>query len=156
MTDAPAAPTRTAAVALDVPRIQRRTLGVLSSYQALAGIAVAGTVPAGALLAAGIAGNDAAAGLAQTSGVTGAALAALPLARLTLSGGRRRALTVGVALGAVGAVVVVVGAVLRLLPLIYLGCLLVGCATAAGYQARYAAADLAPADRRARALSIRA
>ena len=154
MTDAPASLGRTPRVALDVPAIQRRTIGVLSSYQALAGIAVAGTVPAGALLAAGIAGNDAAAGLAQTAGVTGAALAALPLARLTLSGGRRRALSVGVALGALGSVLVVVAAVSRVLPLVYLGCLLVGCATAAGYQARYAAADLAPVDRRARALSI--
>jgi len=152
--DAPVALGRTSPVALDVPAIQRRTIGVLSSYQALAGIAVAGAVPAGALLAAGIAGNDAAAGLAQTAGVTGAALAALPLARLTLSGGRRRALSVGVGLGAIGSVLVVVAAVSRVLPLVYLGCLLVGCATAAGYQARYAAADLAPVDRRARALSI--
>jgi MFS family permease len=46
------------------------------------------------------------------------------------------------------------GATARLLPLVYLGCLLVGSATAAGYQARYAAADLAEPHRRGRALSI--
>ena len=154
MTEAPATRQRSAVGTIDVPAIQRRTLGVLSSYQAMAGIAIAGTVPAGALLAEGVAGNDAAAGLAQTSGVVGAALAALPLARLTLSGGRRRALSVGVGLGALGAVLVVTASVLRVLPLIYAGCLLIGCATAAGYQARYAAADLAQSDRRARALSI--
>ncbi|MFN8167562.1 MAG: MFS transporter [Candidatus Nanopelagicales bacterium] len=140
--------------ALDVPAIQRRTVGVLSASQALTGIAVAGAIPAGALIAEGVAGNEAAAGLAQTFGVVGAALAALPLARITLSGGRRRALVLGLGVGAVGAVSVVVGATTLLLPFVFLGTLLVGCATAAGYQARYAAADLAEPDRRGRALSI--
>ncbi|HET7902423.1 MAG TPA: MFS transporter [Candidatus Nanopelagicales bacterium] len=139
---------------LDVPTVQRRTLGVLSTYQALSGIAVAGAIPAGALIAAGVGGSEAAAGIAQTSGVVGAALAALPLARLTLSGGRRRALATGVSLGALGAVVVVVAAVTRSFPLVVLGCLLVGAASASNYQARYAAADLAVSDRRARDLSI--
>ena len=139
---------------VDVAHVQRRTLGVLSTYQALSGVAVAGAIPAGALIAVGVAGSEAAAGFAQTSGVVGAALAALPLARLTLSGGRRRALAVGVSLGALGAVVVVVAAVTRSFPLVVLGCLLVGAASAANYQARYAAADLARPDRRARDLSI--
>lgn len=138
---------------VDVPRVQRRTLGVLSSYQVLSGIAVAGSIPAGALIAAGVAGSEAAAGLAQTSGVVGAAIAALPLARLTLSGGRRRALGVGVAVGALGAVVVVVASVLRSFPLVVVGCLLVGAASASNYQARYGAADLAVPERRARDLS---
>lgn len=140
--------------AVDVPAVQKRTLGVLSTYQALSGIAVAGSIPAGALIAVGVAGSEAAAGLAQTSGVVGAALAALPLARLTLSRGRRGALAVGVSLGALGAIVVVVAAVLRSFPLVVLGCLLVGAASASNYQARYAAADLAKPDRRARDLSI--
>ena len=139
---------------LDVAQVQRRTLGVLSVYQALSGIAVAGAIPAGALIAAGVAGSEAAAGFAQTAGVVGAALAALPLARLTLARGRRGALAVGVSLGALGAVVVVVAAVARSFPLVVLGCTLVGAASASNYQARYAAADLAPPDRRARDLSI--
>ena len=138
---------------VDVARVQRRTLGVLSSYQVLSGIAVAGSIPAGALIAAGVAGSEAAAGLAQTSGVVGAALAALPLARLTLSGGRRRALGVGVGLGALGAVIVVIASVMRSFPLVIVGCLLVGAASASNYQARYGAADLAPPERRARDLS---
>jgi MFS family permease len=140
--------------ALDLAAVQRRTLGILSAAQALTGIAVAGSIAAGALIAEGVAGNEAAAGLAQTFGVVGAALAALPLARITLSGGRRRALLLGLGVGAVGAISVVVGATARLLPFVLLGTLLVGCATAAGYQARYAAADLAEPERRGRALSI--
>jgi MFS family permease len=144
----------TAATLPDVAAVQRRTVGVLSASQALTGIAVAGAIPAGALIAEGVAGNEAAAGLAQTFGVVGAALAALPLAKLTLSSGRRRALTLGLGAGMVGAVLVVVGAARLVLPLVFLGTLLVGCATAAGYQARYAAADLAVPERRGRALSI--
>lgn len=139
---------------IDVAAVQRRTLGVLSTYQGLSGIAVAGAIPAGALIAAGVSGSEAAAGFAQTSGVVGAALAALPLARLTLARGRRGALAVGVSLGALGAVVVLVAAVVRSFPLVVVGCMLVGAASASNYQARYAAADLAVPDRRARDLSI--
>ena len=148
------APEMQAPAGVDVEVVQRRTLGVLSTAQVLSGVAVAGTVAAGALIAAGVSGTEAAAGFAQTSGVVGAAIAALPLARLTISGGRRRALVVGYGVGALGAVVVVTGAASRTLALVYLGCLLLGTASAASYQARYAAADLAPADRRGRALSI--
>lgn len=150
VTAAPAATT----TQIDVRTVQRRSLGVLSGTQALVGLAVAGSIPAGALIAEGVAGNEAAAGFAQTFGVTGAALAALPLARLTLSGGRRRALTAGVLTAALGAVLVVIGAAQLLLPVVYVGCLLVGVASAAGYQARYGAADLAEPHRRGRALSI--
>lgn len=149
-----ASPEVQAPAGIDVVAVQRRSLGVLSTAQVLSGIAVAGTVAAGALIAAGVSGTEAAAGFAQTFGVVGAAIAALPLARLTISGGRRRALVVGYSVGALGAVVVVVGAATRTLALVYLGCLLVGSASASSYQARYAAADLAPADRRGRALSI--
>jgi MFS family permease len=143
-----------AATGIDVRSVQRRSVGVLATAQVLSGIAVAGTVAAGALIAAGVSGTEAAAGFAQTSGVVGAAIAALPLARLTISGGRRRALVAGYGVGAVGAVVVVLGAATRTLELVYLGCLLLGSASAASYQARYAAADLAPADRRGQALSV--
>jgi MFS family permease len=133
--------------------VQRRTVGVLSAGQVLGGIAVAGSIPAGALLAASIADSEAAAGIAQTAGVLGAALLALPLARIALSRGRRSALATGYGIGAVGSVIVIGGAVSRSLLLVYAGCLLVGVASAAGYQARYAATDLATPQSRARALS---
>ena len=82
-------------------------------------------------------------------------LAALPLARITLSGGRRRALILGLAAGAIGSVFVVVGAAQLLLPFVLLGHAAGRLRpSAAGYQARYAAADLADPERRGRALSI--
>jgi len=140
--------------ALDVTVIQRRTVWTLASSQVLGGIAVAGSIPAGALIAVGVSGSEAVAGLAQTFGVVGAALLALPLARIALTHGRRRALALGYGLGFLGAVTVVTGAVMRSIVVVLVGCLLVGVASASGYQARYAATDLATPERRARSLSI--
>jgi MFS family permease len=139
--------------ATDVAQVQRRVVRTLSASQTLGGIAVAGAVPAGALIAASLAGEGFA-GLAQTFGVLGAAVFALPLARIALNRGRRAALSVGYGLGLLGAVIVVLAGVTRSLPLVLLGTLLVGVASAAGYQARYAATDLAVESHRARALSI--
>ncbi len=133
--------------------IQRRTVAVLSAGSVFSGVAVAGSVAAGSLIAASVADSEAAAGLAQTAGVLGAAVLALPLARIALTRGRRVALSTGYALGALGAVIVVVAAVHRNLALVFVGCFLVGVASASSYQARYAATDLAPEDRRAQALS---
>ena len=137
-----------------VHRVQTRTVTVLSAAQVLSGVAVAGSVAAGSLLAASVSGSEGMAGLAQTAGVVGAALLALPLARIALVRGRRAALSTGYGIGAVGALVVIVAAVARSTPLVLLGCLLVGVASAAGYQARYAATDLANQDTRGRSLSL--
>lgn len=136
-----------------IGEVQRRTVRVLSASQLLGGVAVAGSVAAGALLADAIADSDAAAGLAQTSVVTGAAIVALPLARLALTRGRRAALVVGYGVGALGAAVVVVAAAAQSLPLLLVGSLLLGSSQAAGYGARYAATDLATEEHRGRALS---
>ncbi len=138
---------------VDVARVQRTTLATLSAAQVLGGIAIAGSIPAGALIAASL-GGDVAAGLAQTAGVLGAALVALPLARLALSRGRRISISTGYATGAIGALLVIAGGVQKSTALVLIGCLFVGAASAAGYQARYGAIDLAVPDRRARALSI--
>jgi MFS family permease len=138
---------------ITVAKIQRRTLTVLSFVQAMGGIAVAGAVAAGALIAAGL-GGDASAGLAQTAGVLGAALLSLPLARLALSRGRRVALSTGLFIGAAGAATVVLGGGLRSLWLVLIGSVLLGVAQAAGYQGRYAATDLATEEHRGKALAI--
>jgi MFS family permease len=147
MTTAPAA-----ARSVDVEAVQRRSVATLSTTAVLGGVAVAGAIPAGALIAASLAGEEVA-GLAQTMGVVGAAVMALPLARTALSRGRRSALSLGYGVGAVGAVIVVIAGATRSLPLVFLGCLLVGVASASSLQARYAATDLATEEKRARALS---
>jgi len=140
-------------VEIDVDSIQRRSLRVLAGASALSGVAVAGSIAAGGLLAARLAGSEGAAGLAQTSGVLGAALLSLPLARVAMSRGRRAALSLGFGIGALGGLVVIAASISHSLGLLLVGCLLVGVASAATFQSRYAATDLAEDDQRARALS---
>ena len=133
--------------------LQPRFLRILASAQVLLGIGTASTVAAGSLLMAKVTGSESLAGLAQTFSVIGAAILALPLARLTMRGGRRLALTFGYGSGVVGATLAVLGGITELWPLILLGTLFVGGAAAAGYQARFAATDLADDSRKAQDLS---
>ncbi len=138
----------------DVGRVQRRTVGVLSGAVALAGLGVTVGITVGGLLAREVAGSDAAAGLGQTAGVLGAAVLAVPLARLSDRAGRRAGLAAGYAIAVGGAAVTVLAAVLSSLPLLLAGLFAFGAATACGLQARYAAADLAAPERRGRDLSL--
>ena len=133
---------------------QKHTLQILASAQTLSGLGYASTVAAGSLLVARITESVALAGLAQTFGVLGAAAMALPLANLTRRGGRRLALSSGYLIGAIGALFAVAGGASRILPIMLLGTFLVGAAAAAGYQARYAAVDLATKANRAKSLSL--
>jgi MFS family permease len=133
--------------------VRKRTLQTLSTAQIISGLGVAGAIPAGALLVLDTSGSEALAGLAQTFSVLGSALMAIPLANITQRGGRRAALATGYLIGSVGAAIVVFGGATRIFPLIYLGILLVGAASASSYQARFAATDLAEEQHRARDLS---
>ncbi|MGY1624910.1 MFS transporter [Geodermatophilus sp. SYSU D00965] len=138
----------------DPTAVQRRTLGVLGSGVALAGLGVTVGITVGGLLARDVAGTDTAAGLGQTAGVLGAAVIAVPLARISDRSGRRAGLAVGYAIAVLGSVVTVCAALLSSLPLLLIGLFGFGAATACGLQARYAAADLAEPQHRGRALSL--
>ncbi len=127
---------------------------MLASAQVLSGVGTSGTVAAGSLLVSSISHSTTLAGLAQTFSVLGAALMALPLARLTQRGGRRLALTSGYIVGSAGAMLAITGGALRLLPVVFIGALLMGAASASSYQARFAAIDLATPSTRARNLSV--
>lgn len=99
-------------------------------------------------------GSDALAGLSQTFSVLGAALMALPLARLTAAGGRRRALISGWTTSAIGMLIAVLGGSLNIVPVMLLGSMVAGTGAASAYQARFAAVDLALPAHRARDLSL--
>jgi len=137
----------------DVASIQRRTLRLLFGTQIIGGVGVTIGIAVGALLAARIAGT-AVAGIAQSAGVVGAALLAVPVTRIMARHGRRPGLVVAYAVGAVGGVLVVLAAATRWVPLLFLGMLLFGGGTAANLQARYTAVDLAEPTRRGRQLSV--
>ncbi len=139
--------------ALDVGRVQRRTVGALSAAVALGGVGVTVGITVGGLLARDVAGSDTAAGLGQTAAVLGAAVIAVPLARISDRAGRRAGLAAGYGLAVLGAAVTVMAAVASSLVLLLLGLFVFGAASACGLQARYAAADLAEPRHRGRALS---
>jgi MFS family permease len=115
------------------------------------GVAIGSSV--GALLAAELAGVGLS-GLAQSAVIVGAALAAIPATALVHRHGRRPSLAAAYGVAAVGALLVVLAAARGSLPLLFLGFFLFGGATAANYQARYAAVDLAPSELRGRHLSL--
>ncbi|TQN41932.1 putative MFS family arabinose efflux permease [Blastococcus colisei] len=148
------AASRNALPDVDPVAVQRRTVGVLSGGVALAGLGVTVGITVGGLLARDVAGTDTAAGLGQTAGVLGAAVIAVPLARMSDRAGRRAGLAAGYAVAVVGSVVAVVAAAIDSLPLLLAGLFAFGAATACGLQARYAAADLSAPARRGRDLSL--
>lgn len=136
-----------------VAAVQRRTLRLLFVTQIVGAVGVAIGISVGGLLTAKIAGTRLS-GLAQSAAVVGGALLALPVTRVTDRHGRRRGLVIAYATGAVGALLVVVGASADQLVLLFAGLLLFGGGTTANLQARYAATDLAPPERRGRHLSL--
>ncbi|MFD5830741.1 MFS transporter, partial [Lentzea sp. NPDC060358] len=91
-----------------VERVQRKVVRVLTGTQVLGAASVTIGLAFSTLIAASLSGSDAVGGLAQTAAVAGAALLALPGARLAQRRGRRPALILGYGMGALGSVVAAV------------------------------------------------
>ena len=144
----------TAGVSVEPRRdVQRRTLRVLVVAQLFAGIGLASGISVAALLARDLLGGATLSGLPIAVAGVGGALAALPLSRLMARSGRRPGLAAGYLTGASGCAVVLLAAELRSFPLLVAGMMLFGVGNTAGLLARYAATDLALAERRGRAVS---
>lgn len=133
--------------------VQRRTVGVLAASQTFGGLGLSVGIAVASLLALRISGSESLAGLAQTFQVMGAAVASYVLARVMGARGRRPGLVLGYLTGAAGAVLCVVAGVLSSYAVLVVGTFLLGTISATNYQSRYAAADLARPENRARALS---
>lgn len=139
---------------MEIVTQQRKVIRTLSAAQVLNGVGTSGTVAAGSLLVASISKSESLAGLAQTTTVLGAAIMALPLAKLTQKGGRRLSLMSGYSIGVIGAVLAILGGTHKILFLMLTGAFMVGAASASGYQARFAAIDLATPANRSKNLSL--
>ena len=142
------------ATTYDVARVQARTIRTLVLAQAVGAIGITIGIATASLLARDVSGSESQAGLAQTAQVLGAAVASFLLARLMSTHGRRIGLVTGYLLGAAGAVLAVVAGVVGSMLLLLVGAVFLGSATAANSGARYAATDLAVAERRAQSLSV--
>jgi len=132
--------------------LQRRTLRTLMMGLVPGGAALSAAYSTAAVLGEELSGSETLGGLAAAGMTTGAALATLPLAKVMATRGRRPGLMLGYGLAAVGALLSVGAAVSGVYVLLLLGMLGVGIGNAANLASRYAAADLATPDHRARAI----
>lgn len=134
-------------------RLQRRVVPVLVGGQILGGIGMGATLSLGSLLASQLSGSNAWSGMAATMSTLGAAIAAVPLARLAKARGRRVSLSLGALIAGTGAVTAITSAALGVFPILLLGLMFLGAGSAVNLQARFAATDLSLPGSRGRDLS---
>jgi len=137
----------------DLERLQKRTITSLRLMQIPGQAAVSGVVAVVALLASDLVGSDRLAGVGNAVATFGAALMAVPLASMMRKRGRRPALVAAFVLGSFGAAVAAIGGEIESLSLFIVGMLMFGSGQAGALQSRYTAADLAPAETKASAIS---
>ena len=135
-------------------KLYKRTLLIVVISQIFGGAGLAAGVTVGALLAQDMLGSDSFAGIPAALLTLGSALAALLVGRMSQRFGRRLGLATGFISGGIGAIGVVLAAVLQNVPLLFLSLLIYGAGTATNLQARYAGTDLAGPKQRATAVSV--
>lgn len=138
----------------DTGSLQRRVVRTLAMGQVLTGLGMGAALSLGALLAAEVSGSPAWSGMGSTMTTLGAALLAVPLARLAQRRGRRVSLATAGLVAAGGAGLTIVAAAVGSFPLLLVGLAGLGSGTALNLQSRYAATDLAAEETRARDLSL--
>jgi MFS family permease len=137
---------------IDLEAVQHRTVRTLLASQICGGIGLVSGFSVTALLADDLTGNESLAGLSAACLSIGAAAASFPLAKMMAKSGRRPGLRTGYLLAAAGAFLAVLAAVTRFFPLLPIGVLGIGAGSASNLATRYAAADLAKPERRARTI----
>lgn len=135
-------------------RLHKRTLFIVVLSQMFGGAGLAAGVTVGALLAQEMLRTESLAGIPSALFTLGSALAALLVGRLSQRFGRRLGLAAGFITGGLGAIGIVIAAVINHIPLLFLSLFIYGAGTATNLQARYAGTDLAKPTERARAISI--
>ncbi|ALC85367.1 MFS transporter [Bacillus sp. FJAT-22090] len=133
--------------------LYRRVLFVVSLSQIFGGAGLAAGVTVGALLAQQMLGTDAFAGVPAALFTLGSAGAALIVGKISQRYGRRTGLSLGFIVGGLGAIGVVIAAMMNSVILLFASLLIYGAGTATNLQARYAGTDLANKKQRATAIS---
>ena len=126
----------------------------LSLGQLFSALGLSSTLSVGALMAVDLTGSEAFAGAPTTALALGGALGALPLADRAVRRGRRAALTAGLSLAVLGALLLLLAPIWHSVPAMLVGAALIGFGFAANLQSRFAATDLADDSTRARDLGL--
>ncbi|WP_429726135.1 MFS transporter [Bacillus paralicheniformis] len=135
-------------------KLYKKVLIVVSISQIFGGAGLAAGITVGALIAQQMLGTDAYAGVPTALFTLGSAGAALFVGRLSQRYGRRIGLATGFVLGGLGAIGVVIAALVNSVILLFASLLIYGAGTATNLQARYAGTDLANEKQRATAVSV--
>ncbi|KQL50426.1 MFS transporter [Heyndrickxia shackletonii] len=135
-------------------KIYKRVLFVVCLSQIFGGAGLAAGVTVGALLAQQMLGTDAYAGIPTALITLGSAGAAITVGRISQRYGRRTGLATGFIVGGIGAIGVIIAAMINSVILLFPSLLIYGSGTATNLQARYAGTDLANKKQRATAISI--
>lgn len=133
---------------------QKRTIGVLMASNALGYAGYVSVAAIVGLLASEMLGNDLWSGVPAAAATLGTALAATPLALRSKRLGRRPGLWLGYGLATVGGAIAIASGQLGLFWLLIVAMALYGAGQASNLQSRYAAADLADDEHRARAIAL--
>ncbi|MBO1511464.1 MFS transporter [Metabacillus bambusae] len=135
-------------------QLYKKTLRIVILSQIFGGAGLAAGITVGALLAQDMLGTESAAGIPVALLTLGSAGAALLVGRLSQRFGRRAGLAAGFLTGGLGAIGVIIAALINSVLLLFASLLIYGAGTAANLQARYAGTDLATAKQRATAVSM--
>lgn len=135
-------------------KLYKKTLIIVILSQIFGGAGLAAGITVGALLAKDILGTDSVSGLPTTLFTFGSAGAALLIGKISNQFGRRSGLASGFLVGGLGAIGVVLAAMIENIVLLFLALFIYGAGSATNLLARYAGTDLANAKQRAKAISL--
>lgn len=133
--------------------LQRRTLITLSISQVFGSAGLTSAITVSGLIAKDLLDGDTFAGVATASITVGSAFGSAQLSKMMAERGRRPGLVTGYLLGMLGAVIAILATQRSWFPLLVIGAVLLGAGQSSNLLTRYAAADLAEPDHRARAIS---
>ncbi|MEH7495159.1 MFS transporter [Neobacillus niacini] len=143
---------------IDLPEKQnqlyKKTLKILILSQIFGGAGLGAGITVGALLAQDMIGTENAAGIPVALFTFGSAVAALLIGASSQRFGRRAGLAGGFLIGGLGAIGVIIAALISSIALLFVALLIYGAGMASNLQARYAGTDLANEKQRATAASM--
>lgn len=131
----------------------RQVIWALIALQIMLGLANGSTIAIGSLIAAQL-GGQVAGGLGATMSTVGAAIFAIPLAKMVGTRGRVFSLSLGTVIAIVGAALAIVAAETAQFALLLVAFVFIGASIAAGFQVRFAAADVSTVANRGRNISL--